>query len=202
MAKPIEVILFDLGGVLVELSGVQTMISWSGEMMTPEMLWQRWLTSTTVRDFETGRTHHDHFARQLIAEMALRIEPDEFLVNFTHWPRGIFPGTQELLDRIPSDYTLAALSNSNTLHWPRMMNDLGLASVFEHLFASHLIGKIKPDVEIFEHVLAELACDPAGVLYVDDNQLNVDAARSLGIQAELTRGIAAVEKVLQLYQII
>ena len=170
--------------------------------MTPEKLWQRWLTSTAVREFETGRIHHDLFARQLITEMALRIEPEEFLASFTHWPRGMFPGARELLNRIPSDYTLAALSNSNTLHWPRMMDELGLAAVFEHLFASHLIGKLKPDVEVFEHVLAELACDPAGVLYVDDNQLNVNAARSVGMRAELTRGVADVERVLELYQII
>ena len=202
MATTIEIILFDLGGVLVELSGVPTMLSWSADAMTPEKLWQRWLTSTTVRDFETGRIHHDNFARQLIDEMALRVEPDEFLASFTHWPRGMFPGTQELLDRIPTNYTLAALSNSNNLHWPRMMDGMGLAEIFEHAFASHLIGKIKPDVEVFEHVLEELDCGPDTILFVDDNQLNVDAARNLGIRAEVTRGIAAVERVLEQYQII
>ena len=202
MAKDIEVILFDLGGVLVELSGVPTLLSWSGETITPEKLWQRWLTSTAVREFETGRTCHDHFARQLIDEMSLRIDPDEFLASFTHWPRGMFPGAQELLDRIPADYTLAVLSNSNSLHWPRMLDEIGVAGMFEHVFPSHLIGKLKPDVEVFEHVLAELDCDPAGVLYVDDNQQNADAARSLGIRAEVTHGIAAVEKVLSQYHII
>ncbi|MBF8270855.1 MAG: HAD-superfamily hydrolase, subfamily IA, variant 3 [Gammaproteobacteria bacterium] len=202
MANNIEVILFDLGGVLVELSGVPTLLSWSGETITPEKLWQRWLTSTAVREFETGRTRQDHFARQLIDEMSLRIDPDEFLASFTHWPRGMYPGAQELLSRIPPDYTLAVLSNSNSLHWPRMLDEIGVAGMFEHLFASHLIGKLKPDVEVFEHVLTELDCSPAGVLYVDDNQRNVDVARSLGIRAEVTQGIAAVEKVLSQYHII
>ena len=201
-ANPIEVILFDLGGVLIKVDGVSPMMKWIAETMTPDIFWKKWLASTAVREFETGRIHHDHFARQLVDEMSLQIDPDVFLTSFTNWPRGLFPGTESLFDRIPLDYTLAALSNSNSLHWPRMMDDMGLAAMFDHCFASHLIGKIKPDVEVFEHVVEALECKPDTILYVDDNQPNVDAARSLGIRAELTRGITAVERVLQRYQII
>jgi putative hydrolase of the HAD superfamily len=202
MADNIKVILFDLGGVLVELSGVPTMLGWSGEAITPDMLWRRWLSSAAVRDFETGRTHHDHFARQLIVEMELRVEPEEFLESFIQWPRSLFPGVEALLDRIPGTFTLAALSNSNSLHWPRMMNELGLGARFGHIFASHLLGKIKPDREIFEHVLDELACAPDSILYIDDNQPNIDTARGVGMRAELARGIGAVEGILRQYRII
>jgi len=197
MGKKIEVILFDLGGVLVELSGVSVMLDWMDESMTIETLWQRWLTSPSVRQFETGRMSHQDFAEQLIEEMSLPVRPDEFLEEFTWWPRGLFPGAMELIDSIPTSYTLAVLSNSNAIHWPRMMDEIGLADVFDHFFASHLIGKIKPDVEIYQHVLEALGCDPDTMLYIDDNRLNVEAARSLGIQAVEAKGVNALQRVLK-----
>ena len=197
MGKKIEVILFDLGGVLVELSGVAIMLDWLEEAMTIETLWQRWLTSPSVRLFETGRLQQREFAERLIEEMSLPVKPDEFIEEFTWWPRGLFPGALELINSIPAGYTLAVLSNSNVIHWPRMMEELGLAGRFEYFFASHLIGKIKPDVEIYEHVLEDLGCDPDAVLYIDDNRPNIDTARSLGIQAEEAKGIDAVQRVLR-----
>lgn len=202
MAKRFEVILFDLGGVLIELSGVAVMLDWLGESMTMELLWQRWLTSPSVRRFETGQLQQREFAEQLIDEMSLPVGPDEFIEEFTYWPRGMFPGARELIQAIPAAYCLAVLSNSNPLHWPRMLDELGLAGRFQHFFASHLLGKIKPDIEVFEHVLAELGCAADKILYVDDNRVNVEAARSLGIRAEETKGIAAVRRVLTDYGII
>lgn len=202
MEKKIEVILFDLGGVLIELTGVSVMLGWMDESITIEMLWQRWLTSPTVRAFETGQLHHQEFAERLIEEMSLAVNKDDFIEEFTWWPRGLFPGTLELVNSIPSVYTLAVLSNSNPIHWPRMLQELGRAGRFNHFFASHLMGKIKPDIEVFEHVLDELDCEPGRILYVDDNRLNVEAARSLGIQAVETKGIEAVSRVFKDYGII
>src|SRR4029453_12402902 len=55
----IEVILFDLGGVLIELAGVEKMIEWSPGIETVEELWRRWLHSDAVRRFETGAIGRD-----------------------------------------------------------------------------------------------------------------------------------------------
>lgn len=202
MAKRFEVILFDLGGVLIELSGVAVMIDWLGGSVTLESLWQRWLASPTVRRFETGRLQQRDFAEQLIEEMSLPVEPDEFIADFTIWPRGLFPGARELIQAIPAAYKLAVLSNSNPIHWPRMLDEIGSAGRFHYCFASHLLGKIKPDIEIFEHVLTELGYPAEQILYFDDNRVNVEAAHSLGIQAEETKGIADVRQVLTDYGII
>ena len=39
----LRVVLFDVGGVLVELSGIQTMHTWLGNRLTDRQLWARWL---------------------------------------------------------------------------------------------------------------------------------------------------------------
>src|ERR1700674_3050242 len=88
----IRIGLFDVGGVLVELPGVPTMLAWMGNRGSPEELLRMWLTSPVVRAFETGRATLEVFADQLIAEMALPVGRDQPLDEFTRWTVGLFPG--------------------------------------------------------------------------------------------------------------
>ena len=58
-----------MGGVLVELTGVPTMLSWS--RLTEAEVWQRWLHSPAVRRFESGNGSAEEFAREIIDELTL-----------------------------------------------------------------------------------------------------------------------------------
>jgi FMN phosphatase YigB (HAD superfamily) len=60
---------------------------------------------------------------------------------------------------------------------------------FDHHFASHRMGKIMPDEEVFQHVTRTLHCAPAEILFLDDNQWNVQAAKRMGLKAvQVKRG--------------
>jgi len=186
-----RVILFDVGGVLVELGGVDDLLGWMGPQATVEQLWPVWLRSPSVRAFETGRIGPAQFATGILGELKLNLDPEVFLESFASWPTRPFPGAFELVGSIPKRYQCALLSNSNMLHWPRVMEQMNLQSTFSvaHCFSSHLTGKIKPDAESFEHVIETLRCKPQEVLFLDDNLMNVEAARSIGLRAEVARGV-------------
>ena len=79
--------------------------------------------------------------------------------------------------RIPRIFVRATLCNTNALQWPRLIEQDNLIGAFDHHFASHLTGKIKPDEEAFRHVLDTLGCEGPATLFLDDSQLNVAAAR-------------------------
>jgi len=192
----IEVLLFDVGGVLVELSGVETMLEWLGRRVTADELWRMWLQSVPVRQFETGRIDAAEFAAGVIAEFGLPIEPQQFLDAFIGWPTGLYPGTLEMLARIPRTYRRAILSNTNSLHWPRVLGEMRLGAAFENHFVSHLTGRIKPDSDAFEHVVESLGCVPAQVLFLDDNSLNIESAQRFGMHAIRVRGAAETQGVL------
>jgi glucose-1-phosphatase len=195
--KPdIGILLFDVGGVLVQLSGIETMLEWLGQCMTAEELWVRWLRSASVRQFETGQIEAGDFAQAVTREFGLDIEPARFLESFEGWPLGLYPGVMEMLARIPARYRRALLSNSNALHWPRLLNDMGLGNAFEHRFVSHLTGKIKPDSAAFEDVVNTLGCSPQHVLFIDDNMLNIEAAKTFGMQAARAVGPIEAQRVL------
>ncbi|HMI73269.1 MAG TPA: HAD family phosphatase [Steroidobacteraceae bacterium] len=192
----IRVLLFDVGGVLVQLSGVEAMLEWLDNRISEDEFWRRWLQSVPVRQFETGQIDADEFAIGVTSEFGLPVEPRQFLEAFIRWPTGLYPGTLEMLARIPSSYQRAVLSNSNALHWPRVQTEMQLGAAFDNNFVSHLTGRIKPDAAAFEHVMESLGCSPASVLFLDDNLLNVDAAKRVGMQAVRVRGIDETKLVL------
>jgi putative hydrolase of the HAD superfamily len=193
---PFDVILFDLGGVLIELAGIERMLELCNHSLSAEELWTRWLTSEGVRQFETGRSGPDAFGAAMLEEFGISIAAAQFLEEFTVWPKGVFPGSLELLEQLSIAYRLACLSNTNALHWPRICDEMGLARYFECTFASHLVGMLKPDVEIFQHVIDQIGCPPARILFLDDNQLNVASARAAGMIARRVAGLAEVRAAL------
>jgi putative hydrolase of the HAD superfamily len=73
---------------------------------------------------------------------------------------------------------------------------MGLARYFELSFASHLVGMLKPDIEIFQHIVEQIGCPPTRILFLDDNQLNVASARTAGMVARRVAGLAEVRAAL------
>ena len=188
VAPRLDAILFDLGGVLIELAGVERMLAWSPSLGTTDELWRRWLGSPAVRGYETGRTDRHAFAEAIVAEFGLPVDRDAFLEEFAWWPRTLHPGARDLLASLAPRYTLASLSNTNELHWERFEREWSLPSMFHHNFPSYAVGKLKPDAEYFEHVLDALGGKAPHALFVDDNRINVEAARAVGLQARLVTG--------------
>ena len=185
----IDAILFDLGGVVIELAGVEKMLEWSAGIDTTEELWRRWLHSDAVRRFETGVTGRDAFAREVIAEFGVPVPPEEFLAAFTWWPRSVLPGALELLAALRGRYRLASVSNTNEIHWQRFAEAWSLPAAFDHNFPSHLVGKLKPDADYFAHVVEAIGVPAHRVLFVDDNAINVEAAAQLGLHARRVVGV-------------
>jgi glucose-1-phosphatase len=188
LANEIEVVLFDLGGVLVELHGMDTMLGWLNNKLTPEEFWSLWLSSPVVRQFESGRATPDEFADQVINDLALPVGKQDFLATFTSWAAGLYPGALELVHSVPARFTRATLSNTSVLHWSRLMNEFQLEQPFHKHFASHITGRLKPDQEAFENVVETLGCKPSSVFFLDDNRLNVDAAQRSGMHAVRVNG--------------
>lgn len=194
MSASIEVILFDLGGVLVELA--ENPIP---SYLLPEnnkFTLSDWFLSETAISFEKGFITAHVFAETLKKDLKLDMSPEEVIEHFTRWPIGLFPGTQELLQNLSPNYRLAVLSNTNELHWPRITEEFKIPRYFEHLFASHLLNKAKPELNIFQHVINELKVDPASILFLDDNIRNIEASKKTGIQGLHVKGIQQVRQEL------
>ncbi|MCG8592077.1 MAG: HAD-IA family hydrolase, partial [Proteobacteria bacterium] len=157
---------------------------------------RRWLTCPWVRRYETGGCSTDEFAAGMIDAWELDQSPGEFLEAFRAWPRGLFPGAAELVESLRPHAQLALLSNTNALHWDGQRDADRVQALFETAFLSHELGLVKPDREIFEHVVAALDRPAERVLFLDDNQPNVDGARAVGLRAARVKGVAQARAAL------
>jgi len=200
-AEPFDVILFDLGGVLIELTGVPVMIEWTKGRFTEDQLWERWLSSPAVRKFEKGQSTPQQFSGAMVAEFDLDVSADMFLSEFFYWPRRTYPGTKTLLEDLASRYTLASLSNISALHWERICNEMELTALFNSNFPSFETGYVKPDREAYQNALEKLKCRPERVLFMDDNAANVNTAVSMGMTAFTVAGLSGVKSVLKMANI-
>ena len=192
---PTEVVVFDLGGVLIELGGTHVLGQLVGERRDDE-LWRRWLSCPWVRSFERGLCSRTEFAVGFVGEWELPIGPEEFLRDFLAWPRGLYPGAEELVAGLAGRVRRACFSNTNELHWNEQHDADKLNGLFDAVFLSHEMGLVKPDREAFEHVVSKLGCAAREILFLDDNQINVDGAQEVGLDAHRVAGVPEARRVL------
>ncbi|HMP42210.1 MAG TPA: HAD-IA family hydrolase [Roseiflexaceae bacterium] len=181
------VVLFDLGGVLIEVAGAAQMVRWA-RLDSEQALWSRMGALPAFRHFEMGQITPQAFAAAVIAAFALPVDEATFLADFAGWPTGPLPGAIELLETIAHRTRLACLSNNNAVHW-EYVSGMGLTHFFEPRFLSHELGMIKPDPAIYTYAVEQLGCPAASILFLDDKQENIDTARQVGMQARRTVGV-------------
>ena len=194
-------ILFDIGGVLVALDGVPYLARVLQLEESHEALHKLWLACPSVIAHETGRMSAEAFAAALVVELELPVPPEAFLLDFAAWLQCPHPGAFELVERIPQQYRVAALSNMSAFHWTRIAA-MGWPSRFDAVYLSCQIGHLKPSVEAFQVALDGMKLPAAEVLFLDDGQVNIAAARALGMEAQLVRGPEEVEGVLRQYGVL
>ena len=61
---------------------------------------------------------------------------------------------------------------------------------FDGMVFSGVIGKIKPDKDIFEHLLKTFNLNADECIFIDDSQKNIDGAKKVGIKGYLFDGDA------------
>ncbi|MCX7961616.1 MAG: HAD-IA family hydrolase, partial [Burkholderiales bacterium] len=163
------VLVFDLGGVLVETRTVQALARWLPALGADEIA-RRWQRSRALAEFESGRLAAEAFAREFVREWGLELSPHEFLASFAEWVTGFYRGAPELLRALRLRYRLACLSNTNPVHWARLRE---AQTLFDVCFASFRTGLMKPDARAFRHALEALGAEPARVWFFDDLAENV-----------------------------
>ena len=194
--RDVEFVLFDLGGVLIELGGIAMLKELAG-IATDEAVWAEWLACPWVRRFETGRCSAREFSAGVVSEWQLDVTPERFLDMFRAWPIGPYPGAQDLLECVRRSVPIGCLSNTNALHWEHQSVAWPMLGMFDRTFLSFELGLVKPDADIFEAVADALPVDRRSVLYLDDVAQNTDAARAFGFRSEQVRGPAGCRAVLE-----
>ena len=190
-------IIFDLGGVIIGLDTTRTLTQ-MGELLglSNEKMRTLFQRDDRFKTYETGdlsdtefRDFIRSFSREDIIDSAIDRAWNAMILD-------IAPERLSLLKTLKSNYTLYLLSNTNGIHLEYINTKFPLYGVtsFEDIFDkeyySHKVGLRKPNTDIFEYVLEDQNMDPSETLFFDDNEENIEGAKSLGIQTFLAKDIA------------
>ena len=182
----IQLICFDLGGVLIRIAdnwadaSALAGLSVGIDPMSP--LVHEYLAAT-ANGIMTGQLD----MRSFVGQIAKRAEllPHQVMQASAAWLCGPFPGVGTLIESVvASEVQTACLSNTNDHHWQLMTtngnsNFLPLDRL-DHRFASHLIGYAKPASGIYAHVEEATGISAESILFFDDIAANVEAAQKRG----------------------
>jgi putative hydrolase of the HAD superfamily len=182
----IRTILFDMGNVLVHFSH-DRMCAQIGALCGVEGTGIRALLFDSELQYELECGHiteadvhrwlSNHFGRDMPFDDFLRAGSDIFWLN-----ESIVP----VLDRLKAHgYRLVLLSNTSRAHLEWVQREYDVLERFDQLVTSFTAGALKPEPAIYEAALAAADCAPQECFYTDDMPVNVEAARRLGIDAEV-----------------
>ena len=190
MDKNIKNIVFDLGGVLVDLDfkGAINGLQQAGFANVKEQL-QAFDRDGIFQKFELGEMTAEEF-RTAIRENSTVELTDEEVDNL--WNTMLLEIPREKLELIldlRGKYMVYLLSNTNSIHWDYVCKNafnyrgFRVKDYFEETFLSYEMHLAKPDKAIFEKVLQDANLLPEETLFIDDSEANCKAAEEVGIHA-------------------
>ncbi|HEU0182309.1 MAG TPA: HAD family phosphatase [Agromyces mariniharenae] len=103
------------------------------------------------------------------------------------------PGTLRVLHALADGGTRLALLSNAGADFSGWLRSGSFAPLFERVFVSGELGLVKPNADIYEHVIAELGITPAELLFVDNRSENVEGARAVGGDGFVFTDAAALE---------
>ena len=188
----IRAIVFDLGGVLIDLdydSCVRSFREILGYERITELL-DLYHQKGIYGDMEGGLVTADEFRAEILKESRPGCVPADVDRAMAGLLIGMDPRKVPLPEKLAEKYPVYGLSNNNEISVIRMHeiyeeNGLDWQKVFRKEFLSCRMKLLKPSREIFDAAAAEIGFPPAEILFVDDSQTNVDGARAAGWQAVL-----------------
>jgi putative hydrolase of the HAD superfamily len=178
MIKRVTHIIFDLGGVLVKLHPRELFAEYLVQSGLPSQSLEKHLS-----DFDgLGRGHVTLPAIfQMFREEGFRDHYDHFEAQFNQLMiAGVIEGVMPLLERLKGDFHLSILSNTNACHVAYLRETTRLWDVMDAFFFSNELGCLKPEPLIYKKTLESLQVQPEQILFLDDTEENVIAARREG----------------------
>jgi len=185
---PIEVILFDLGNVILPFSHYQiaeklSRFTQEREFQDPQKIFSYLFDfeKGAVNGYETGKASSTEFFQSLKGLLHLSISFEKFIPIWND----IFTEDREVSEIIRSlkgKKRLGLISNTNSLHFDYILSTFPIIRTFDKWILSHEVGFKKPAVEIFQRAIEWASVKPEQILLIDDTKGHVEVAVSLGMQ--------------------
>ena len=197
--SPVAALLFDLGGVLFEISFDRAFAAWATmSSLSPDEMRRTFSFDEAYRRHERGEMAQRDYFDHLRTTLRLSASDAAIAAGWNAIFGDEIAPTVELVRRARGVVPCFAFSNSNPTHRAAWMAKYRqLLEAFDRVFVSSDIGRRKPEPEAFAFIAASTRCAPGSILFFDDTLENVTGALAAGLQAVHVREPMDVARALQ-----
>jgi epoxide hydrolase-like predicted phosphatase len=186
----ISTIIFDLGGVVLNLNpqlSIQSFSQLSG--LSEEVIFQKFLEGKWAKEFERGEIDTVTFRNEVRRSLRLEVTDESIDESWNAMLLNLPISRLQMLSSLRDNYTTLILSNTNEIHI-KAFNEIvakttegdSINSYFDKVYYSHQLGMRKPDNEIYNKVLSLNNLNPEEALFIDDMESNIAGAKSVGLK--------------------
>lgn len=197
-AENIEYIIFDFGGVIMDID-IQKTITGFAKLQIAGLSEEDVIADNEsfFLDLELGNITPAQFIDTLHRNYPASSDIPEADV-WAAWNALLQPYEKkriDLLEKISESYKIYLLSNTNYPHREKFRDMYkkqfggNFDNLFTECFYSDEMHLRKPDIQIYQEVTNALGIQPEKILFIDDKKVNIEAARDCGWHAyQLTNG--------------
>ena len=198
---PGRTVIFDYGGVISlpqSAADLDVIARLAGIGLDSEPFWRAYYAYRA--DLDQGSAGVAAYWRAIAGDVGaswddVRVH-ELWAADFRSW-LSINPGTIEVLAELKAGRTRLALLSNAGPDFGSYLRCGRLADFFAACYVSGELGLVKPQPEIYRHVLDDLGITAAEAVFIDDREPNVRAAQALGITGHLFTGVAALRAFLE-----
>lgn len=187
----IKNIIFDLGGVIIDISYEKTSEAFRelGAINFDEVYSQK-NQDSIFDDYETGKISSHEFRTRLKAKLDILVSDAEFDSAWNAMLLDLPLVRLEYIKELRNKFTVLLFSNTNDIHLKEVFNICqqqngfdSFAGIFDKEYYSNIFGKRKPHPQSFLAILEENNLNADETLFIDDSLQHVLGARQAGIHA-------------------
>jgi len=197
----IRAVLFDFGGVIAEEGFYNGLIGFAEKQALDEHnMPEEGMKAVYDSGFVLGHGTAADFWALLRKRTGLEGDDDSLADRIIDGFQ-IRPWMIELVRNLRAKGFVTGILSDQT-HWLNELDDYDhFFHEFDHIYNSYNLGKGKRDPSLFTDVVNDLNLQPAEVLFVDDNEKNVQTAKDIGLRAILyvkyERFVSELENLLE-----
>ena len=194
MAKEYKNLLFDLGGVIMNLDRMKCVNALTnlGMKGANEFLGQYVQTGPFLK-LEEGELTPDEFRAEMRKYFTVEVTDEELDAAFNQFLVGIPMKRLEELRELKKTHKIYLLSNTNEIMFDSKIKQCfrqegkEINDYFDGIITSYEAKCAKPGEEIFHYTTKTLGITAEETLFFDDSQLNLDTADRLGFGTYLVK---------------